>query len=84
METFEAILTSTVLGLKLVAEALSALCVAAGMIVALYRIARFRQAPSRRTGYIRIRLTMVHFFVLALEFQLAAYISVRSMRCWCA
>ena len=71
METFEAILTGAVLWLKLGAEATSAVLVGAGMVIAVYQIVRLGEAPSR-SGYLRVRLTMARFLVLALEFQLAA------------
>ena len=71
MEAFEAVLTGTVLWLKLGAEATSALLVGVGMVIAIYQMVRLGEAPSRK-GYLLVRLTMARFLVLALEFQLAA------------
>ena len=71
METVEAILTTAVLWLKLGAEATSAVLVGVGMVIALYQLVRLGEAPTRQ-GYLRVRLTMARFLVLALEFQLAA------------
>ena len=71
MEAVESILTTAVLWLKLGAEAISALLVAAGIVVGVYRLIILGEVPTRSND-LRVRLTMARFLVLALEFQLAA------------
>ena len=70
MEAAEAILTGAVLWLKLGAEAVSAVLVGVGMVATVYEAVRLREARTR-LKYLRVRLTMARFLVLALEFQLA-------------
>ena len=78
MEAAEAILTGAVLWLKLGAEAVSAVLVGVGMVATVYEAVRLREARTR-FKYLRVRLTMARFLVLALEFQLAADILATSV-----
>ena len=71
MEAAEAILTTVVLWLQFVAEAMSVLLISVGMVVAAYQLVRVGRVPNR-TRYVQLRLTMARFLVVALEFQLAA------------
>ena len=54
--------------LQLGIEVIAALCVAAGVLAAAVQL--FKRGSSG--GYIKVRLTLAQFLVLALEFQLAA------------
>ena len=71
MEAVEGVLTSVVLWLRLGAEAISTVLVGIGIVIGTYRLVRLGEVPTR-TNYLRVRLTIARFLVLALEFQLAA------------
>lgn len=67
----EATVASVVQWLRLFVEALGAVIIGVGLIVAAYVFLR-SLGSRRKQGYNRIRLTFARFLSLALEFQLAA------------
>jgi uncharacterized membrane protein len=68
---FEEIVANLVLWLKLVIEAIGALVIGVGMILASLRFTRGSFPPTAR-DFIDARLTLARFLAIALEFQLGA------------
>jgi uncharacterized membrane protein len=67
----EEAIANLVLWLKLVIEAIGALVIGVGMILASSRFARGSFPPKAR-DFIDVRLTLARFLAIALEFQLGA------------
>jgi uncharacterized membrane protein len=67
----EEILANLVLWLKLIIEAIGALIIGIGMILASLRFARGSFPPTAR-DFTDARLTLARFLAIALEFQLGA------------
>ncbi len=67
----EEIVANLVLWLKLLIEAIGALVIGVGMILASLRFARGSFPPTAR-DFIDARLTLARFLAIALEFQLGA------------
>jgi uncharacterized membrane protein len=59
------------LDLKLIAEASSVVIIGIGLVVALYLFAQ-TIVTKRKIQYVKLRLVLGRFLVIALEFQLAA------------
>jgi len=67
----EEAIANLVLWLKLVIEAIGALVIGIGMILASSRFARGSFPPKAR-DFVDVRLTLARFLAIALEFQLGA------------
>ncbi|MGH7122076.1 MAG: DUF1622 domain-containing protein [Acetobacteraceae bacterium] len=67
----EEVVINLVVWLKLVIEAIGALVVGVGMILAALRLARGSFPPTAR-DFTEVRLTLARFLAIALEFQLGA------------
>jgi len=67
----EEIVVNLVLWLKLFIEAVGALVIGVGMILAVLRFTRGSFPPMAR-DFIEVRLTLARFLAIALEFQLGA------------
>jgi uncharacterized membrane protein len=67
----EEIVVNSVLWLKLFIEAIGALVIGIGMILAGFRFMRGAFPPAAR-DFIDVRLTLARFLAIALEFQLGA------------
>lgn len=68
MSEIEALLRGVVLALKPVLEGISLIVIAVGVVIAWIEGAR----ALRGRAFLKVRLTLSRFLVLALEFQLAA------------
>jgi uncharacterized membrane protein len=67
----EEVFSNVASGLKLIAEMSSVALIAVGLVVALYFLVRALTTKEKRQ-YIRLRLSLGRFLVVALELQLAA------------
>lgn len=67
----EGVVINLVLWLKLITEAIGALVIGIGMLIAALRLARSSFPPTARQ-FIDVRLTFARFLAIALEFQLGA------------
>ncbi len=71
LSTVEELFSNAASGLKLLAEVSSVALIGAGLVVALYFLIRTIITEQKRQ-YIKLRLSLGRFLVVALELQLAA------------
>ncbi len=71
MQAIESSIISLVQWLRLAVEAMGALVIAVGVIMAIYGFGR-ALASQRPESYVDVRLTLARYLALAIEFELAA------------
>ena len=76
MRGVEGIIVNVVQWLRLAVEAMGALVIAVGVIVAIYGFGR-TLALQRPESYVDVRLTLARYLALAIGFELAADILSR-------
>jgi uncharacterized membrane protein len=72
LDSAEAFFSNIASGLKLIAEISSVALIGAGLVVGLYFLIRIVGSKQKKKQYLKLRLTLGRFLVVALELQLAA------------
>ena len=78
MEQAEALITHTILAVKLVVEAIGAVIIAVGCFLAAVELVR-RRARQATAAFAAVRLGLSRYLALGLEFQLAADVLVTAV-----